>query len=259
MHYEQILYSTSEGVATITLHRPDKLNSFTARMAEEILHALRAAQADAAIRAVVLTGSGRAFSAGQDLAEATAPGVRIEDVVERQYNAIIRAIRQLPKPVLASVNGIAAGAGANLAYACDLTFAAESAVFVQSFIHIGLIPDSGGTYTVPRLAGMQQAFGQMILAEKLPAARAAELGLIWKAVPDAVLADEVKAIAEKLATMPTLGIALTKQALNRSQGATLEQQLQVERELQAVAGTSHDCKEGVSAFLEKRKPVYKGH
>lgn len=259
MHYEQILYSASEGVATITLHRPDKLNSFTARMAEEILHALRAAQADAAIRAVVLTGSGRAFSAGQDLAEATAPGVRIEDVVERQYNTIIRAIRQLPKPVLASVNGIAAGAGANLAYACDLTFAAESAVFVQSFIHIGLIPDSGGTYTVPRLAGMQQAFGQMILAEKLPAARAVELGLIWKAVPDAVLADEVKAIAEKLATMPTLGIALTKQALNRSQGATLEQQLQVERELQAVAGASHDCKEGVSAFLEKRKAVYKGH
>lgn len=259
MHYEQILYSTSEGVATITLHRPDKLNSFTAQMAEEVLHALHAAQADAAIRAVVLTGSGRAFSAGQDLAEATAPGVRIEDVVERQYNAIIRAIRQLPKPVLASVNGIAAGAGANLAYACDLTFAAEGAVFVQSFIHIGLIPDSGGTYTVPRLAGMQQAFGQMVLAEKLPAARAVELGLIWKAVPDAMLAEEVKAIAGKLATMPTLGIALTKQALNRSQGATLEQQLQVERELQAVAGASHDCKEGVSAFLEKRKPVYKGH
>ncbi|MBS1937507.1 MAG: enoyl-CoA hydratase/isomerase family protein [Bacteroidetes bacterium] len=259
MHYEQILYSTSEGVATITLHRPDKLNSFTARMAEEVLHALATAQADPSVRAVVLTGSGRAFSAGQDLAEATAPGVRIEDVVERQYNAIIRAIRQLPKPVLASVNGIAAGAGANLAYACDLTYAAEGAVFVQSFIHIGLIPDSGGTYTVPRLAGMQQAFGQMVLAEKMPASRAVELGLIWKAVPDAVLAEEVKAIAAQLATMPTLGIALTKQALNRSQGATLEQQLQVERELQAIAGASHDCKEGVSAFLAKRKPVYKGH
>ncbi|MBS1944827.1 MAG: enoyl-CoA hydratase/isomerase family protein, partial [Bacteroidetes bacterium] len=220
---------------------------------------LATAQADPSVRAVVLTGSGRAFSAGQDLAEATAPGVRIEDVVERQYNAIIRAIRQLPKPVLASVNGIAAGAGANLAYACDLTYAAEGAVFVQSFIHIGLIPDSGGTYTVPRLAGMQQAFGQMVLAEKMPASRAVELGLIWKAVPDAVLAEEVKAIAAQLATMPTLGIALTKQALNRSQGATLEQQLQVERELQAIAGASHDCKEGVSAFLAKRKPVYKGH
>ncbi|MBZ0207992.1 MAG: enoyl-CoA hydratase/isomerase family protein [Flavobacteriales bacterium] len=259
MNYEQILYTSAEGVATITLNRSEKLNSFTARMSEETLHALKAAQADAAVRAIVITGKGRAFCAGQDLAEATAPGVRIEDVVERQYNAIIRILRQMPKPVLASVNGVAAGAGANLAYACDLTFAAESAVFVQSFIHIGLIPDSGGTFTLPRLVGMQQAFGQMILAEKLSAAKAAGMGMIWKAVPDAELEDEVMTVAKKLATMPTLAIALTKYALNRSQGSNLEQHLLVEAELQAIAGRSKDSKEGVAAFLEKRKATFIGH
>ncbi len=258
MTYEQIQYTTAEGVATITLNRPEKLNSFTARMAEETLNALDAAHADKAVRAVVLTGAGRAFCAGQDLAEATAPGVLIEDLVEKQYNAIIRHIRSLPKPVIAAVNGVAAGAGANIAYACDLAFAAGSAVFVQSFIHIGLIPDSGGTYTLPRLVGMQRAFGQMILADKLPAKRAEELGMIWKVVPDADLLGEVMTVARKLATMPTLGIALTKQALNRSQVGTLEQQLMVEGELQSIAGASHDSKEGIAAFMEKRKPVFKG-
>lgn len=258
MSYEHILYATAEGVATITLNRPEKLNSFTARMAEETVHALHASKADAHVRAIILTGAGRAFCAGQDLAEATAPGVRIEDLVEKQYNTIVRLIREMPKPVLVAVNGVAAGAGANIAYACDLAFAAETAVFVQSFIHIGLIPDSGGTYTLPRLVGMQRAFGQMILADKIPAKRAEELGMIWKAVPDADLLGEVMTVARKLATMPTKGIALTKQALNRSQGATLDQQLQVERELQAIAGASHDSKEGVAAFLEKRKPVFMG-
>lgn len=258
MNYEQILYSVHSGVASITLNRPDKLNSFTARMAEEVLHAMAGAHGDSSVRALVLTGAGRAFCAGQDLAEATAPGVRIEELVEKQYNAIIRAVRTMPKPVLAAVNGVAAGAGANIAYACDLAFAAESAVFVQSFIHIGLIPDSGGTYTLPKLVGMQRAFGQMILADKLPAKRAEEIGLIWKAVPDEALAGEVAAVAAKLATMPTLGIALTKQALERAQGSTLEQQLQVERELQAIAGASKDSKEGVAAFLEKRRPVFTG-
>lgn len=259
MTYAQIEYTAAEGVATIRLNRPDKLNSFTARMAEETLHALEAAQADEAVRAVVLTGAGRAFCAGQDLAEAVAPEVRIEDLVEKQYNAIVRMLRQLPKPVLASVNGVAAGAGANLAYACDLAFAAESAVFVQSFIHIGLIPDSGGTFTLPRLVGMQRAFGQMILADKLPAAKAAELGMIWKAVPDDELENEVMRTARKLATMPTLAIALTKYAMNRSQGHDLEQHLLMEAELQAIAGRSADSKEGVAAFLEKRQPRFTGH
>ncbi|MEO7080947.1 MAG: enoyl-CoA hydratase-related protein [Flavobacteriales bacterium] len=259
MTYEQIQYAVAEGVATITLNRPEKLNSFTAQMANETIHALNAAQATEAVRAIVITGEGRAFCAGQDLAEATAPGIRIEDVVEKQYNAIIRILRQMPKPVLASVNGVAAGAGANMAYACDLTFAAESAVFVQSFIHIGLIPDSGGTFTLPRLVGMQQAFGQMILADKLSAAKAAEMGMIWKAVPDAELQNEVMTVAKKLATMPTLAIALTKYALNRSQGSNLEQHLLVEAELQAIAGRSQDSKEGVAAFLGKRKATFIGH
>lgn len=259
MTYEQILYATAEGVATITLNRADKLNSFTAKMAGETLDALAKAKGDKAVRAIVITGTGRAFCAGQDLAEAIAPGVRIEDVVEAQYNAMVRAIRQMPKPVLCSVNGIAAGAGANLAYACDLTFAAESAVFVQSFINIGLIPDSGGTFTLPRLVGMQQAFGQMVMAEKIPAARAAELGMIWKVLPDSELAAEVASVAKMLATMPTLAIALTKYALNRSRGSNLEQHLLVEAELQAIAGRSQDSKEGVAAFLEKRKPSFIGH
>ncbi|MFT3885533.1 MAG: enoyl-CoA hydratase-related protein [Flavobacteriales bacterium] len=258
MTYEKLRYAFADGVATITLDRPDKLNSFDRRMSDELLHALDAAKSDATVRAVVITGEGRAFCAGQDLAEATAPGVRIEQLVEAQYNAIVRAIRGLPKPVVAMVNGVAAGAGANIAYACDLTFAAESANFIQSFINIGLIPDSGGTHTVPRLVGMQRAFGQMILAEKLSATKAAELGLIWKAVPDDQLRAEVDAVAKRLATLPTKAIALTKQALDRSAGNTLEQQLAVEGELQAIAGASADSREGVTAFLEKRKPVFTG-
>lgn len=258
MNYECILSEQADGVLTITLNRPDKLNSFNARMAEECLHALAQAQNDPSVRAVVLTGAGRAFCAGQDLAEATAPGVRIEDLVERQYNALIRALRNLEKPVIAAVNGVAAGAGANIAYACDLTFAAESAVFVQSFIHIGLIPDSGGTYALPRLVGMQRAFGQMILADKLPAERAMELGLIWKAVPDAELVPEAMAVAKKLAKMPTKGIALTKKALNLGQANSLEEQLEAEKALQAMAGASRDSREGIQAFLEKRKPVFHG-
>lgn len=258
MSHTRIRYAIADGVATLTFARPDKLNSFDPEMAEETIHALDAAKDDAAVRAIVLTGEGRAFSAGQDLASATAPGVRIEDLVERQYNAIVRRIRQMPKPVIAAVNGVAAGAGANIAYACDLAFAAEGAVFIQSFIQIGLIPDSGGTHTIPRLVGMQRAFGHMILADKLPATKAAELGLIWKAVPDASLLDEVMAVAKKLATMPTQGIALTKQALERSWTNSLEQQLHVEGELQAIAGATADSKEGVNAFLEKRKPVFTG-
>lgn len=258
MNYEKIQFMDMGGVTVITLNRPDKLNSFDAKMAEETIHALDAVQQDARTRAVVITGAGRAFCAGQDLAEATAPGTRIEELVERQYNAIVRRIRSLGKPVIAAVNGVAAGAGANIAYACDLTFAAESAVFVQSFIHIGLIPDSGGTHTLPRLVGMQRAFGQMILADKLPAAKAVEMGLIWKAVPDAGLMEEVMATATRLAAMPTKGIALTKQALNLSQANSFEAQLMVEGELQAIAGASHDCKEGIAAFLGKRKPVFTG-
>ncbi|MCB9200160.1 MAG: 2-(1,2-epoxy-1,2-dihydrophenyl)acetyl-CoA isomerase [Flavobacteriales bacterium] len=258
MAYSKIIYTVAEGVATITLNRPDKLNSFDRAMALETIEALDQARDDAAVRAILLTGEGRAFSAGQDLAEAIAPGTRIEEIITVQYNPIVRRLRALPKPVVCAVNGVAAGAGANIAYACDLTLAAESAVFIQSFIQIGLIPDSGGTFTLPRLVGMQRAFGQMILAPKVSAKEAEAQGMIWKAVPDAELMNEAIALAKKLAVMPTKAIALTKDALNRSTFNNLDDQLDVENELQTVAGNSHDYREGVQAFLEKRKPVYRG-
>jgi len=258
MTYEKLLFTIADGAATLTLNRPDKLNSFDRQMSLEVIDALDRCASDATIRAVLITGAGRAFSAGQDLAEAIAPGTKIEDILTTQYNPIVRRIRALKKPVIAAVNGVAAGAGANIAYACDLTLAAESANFIQSFINIGLIPDSGGTFTLPRLVGMQRAFGQMILAPKVSAKEAEALGMIWKAVPDAGLMNEANTLALKLATMPTKAIALTKEALNRAQGSTLEAQLDVENELQTIAGASHDYNEGVKAFLEKRKPVYQG-
>lgn len=258
MTYEKLHFAVADGVATLSLNRPDKLNSFDRQLSDELIHALDRCAADPAIRAVLLTGEGRAFCAGQDLAEAIAPGTKIEDILTTQYNPIVRRIRALKKPVIAAVNGVAAGAGANIAYACDLTLAAESANFIQSFINIGLIPDSGGTFTLPRLVGMQRAFGQMILAPKVSAKEAESLGMIWKAVPDVELMTEANALAQKLAVMPTKAIALTKEALNRSQGSTLDAQLEVENELQTIAGASYDYKEGVKAFLEKRKPVYRG-
>lgn len=258
MTYSKLLVSLSNGVATIRLNRPDKLNSFDREMSLELIDALDNAKNDKTVRTVLLTGEGRAFSAGQDLAEAIAPGTKIEDILAAQYAPIVRGIRNLPKPVVAVVNGVAAGAGANIAYACDLTLAAESAVFIQSFINIGLIPDSGGTFTLPRLVGPQRAFGQMILAPKVSAKEAEAKGMIWKAVPDADLMNEATALTLQLAALPTKAIALTKQALNRSAANSLEDQLKVESELQALAGASADFGEGVKAFLEKRRPVYTG-
>jgi len=258
MPYSKILFTIADGVATISLNRPDKLNSFDRAMALETIDALDKAKDDANVRALLLAGEGRAFCAGQDLAEAIAPGTKIEDILTTQYDPIIRRIRNMPKPVLAAVNGVAAGAGANIAYACDLTLAAESANFIQSFINIGLIPDSGGTFSLPRLVGMQRAFGQMILAPKVSAKEAEAQGMIWKAVPDADLMNEATALAKKLASMPTKAIALTKEALNRSMTNSMDGQLDVENELQTIAGRSHDYNEGVRAFLEKRKPVFTG-
>ena len=258
MSYEKILYSIAEGVAEVRLNRPDKLNSFDRAMSLEVIHALDSAKDDATVRAVLLTGEGRAFSAGQDLAEAVAPGTKIEDILTAQYNPIVRRIRTLPKPVVAVVNGVAAGAGANIAFACDLTLAAENASFIQSFINIGLIPDSGGTFTLPRLVGLQRAFGQMILAPKVSATQAEAQGLIWRTVPGSELLNEATALAQKLAALPTKAIALTKEALNRGLSNDLDAQLDVENELQSIAGRSHDYNEGVQAFLEKRKPVYTG-
>ncbi len=258
MTYEKLLFATENGVATLTLNRPDKLNSFDRQLSLEVIHALDSCAADGNVRAVLITGTGRAFSAGQDLAEAIAPGTRIEDILTTQYNPIVRRIRDMKKPVIAAVNGVAAGAGANIAFACDLTLAAESANFIQSFINIGLIPDSGGTFTLPRMVGLQRAFGQMILAPKVSAKEAEAQGMIWRCVVDADLMSEAQALAQKLALMPTKAIALTKEALNRSMTSSLTEQLDVENELQTIAGRSHDYNEGVQAFLEKRKPVYKG-
>lgn len=258
MTYTKIHYTIADGVAIISLNRPDKLNSFDRQMSLEVIDALDKAKDDATVRAVLITGEGRAFSAGQDLAEAIAPGTKIEDILTTQYNPIIKRIRALPKPVIAAVNGVAAGAGANIAFACDLTLAAESAKFIQSFINIGLIPDSGGTFTLPRLIGMQRAFGQMILAPKITAKEAETMGMIWKAVPDDQLKDEATLLARTLATMPTKAIALTKEALNGSMANDLHKQLDLENELQSKAGRSHDYNEGVKAFLEKRKPEYTG-
>lgn len=258
MPYEKLLFKTSDGIASLTLNRPDKLNSFDRQMSLEAIDALDKCAQDSTIRAVLITGAGRAFSAGQDLAEAIAPGTRIEDILTTQYNPIVRRIRELKKPVIAAVNGVAAGAGANIAFACDLTLAAESASFIQSFINIGLIPDSGGTFTLPRLVGMQRAFGQMVLAPKVSAKEAEAQGMIWMAVPDADLMNEASSLAQKLAVMPTKAIALTKEALNRSMTNSLSQQLDAENELQTIAGRSLDYNEGVKAFLEKRRPMYKG-
>ncbi|TXI78178.1 MAG: 2-(1,2-epoxy-1,2-dihydrophenyl)acetyl-CoA isomerase [Flavobacteriales bacterium] len=258
MSYSKILFSVADGIATIALNRPDKLNSFDREMSLEVIRALDTCAEDNAIRAVLLTGEGRAFSAGQDLAEAIAPGTKLEDILTTQYNPIVRRIRKLPKPVVCAVNGVAAGAGANIALACDLTLAAENANFIQSFINIGLIPDSGGTFTLPRLVGLQQAFGQMILAPKVSAKEAEAKGMIWRCVPDSELRNEAESLVARLAQMPTKAIALTKEALNRSENNTLDGQLDVENELQSLAGRSYDYNEGVKAFLEKRKPVYRG-
>jgi 2-(1,2-epoxy-1,2-dihydrophenyl)acetyl-CoA isomerase len=257
-----LLVEQADGVLTLTLHRPDVLNSFNQAMAQALQAALQQAAEDATVRAVVLTGAGRGFCAGQDLAEALPqegqPLPDIGAVVRASYNPIIRAIRTLEKPVLCAVNGIAAGAGANLAFACDLTIAAEEASFVESFAKLGLIPDSSGTFFVPRLAGVQRATGMFFLAEKVPARQAKEWGLIWDVVPAAALLPTVHAMARRLATQATRGFGLTKRALNASFANSLDAQLEVEAQAMDEAGRTADYEEGVRAFLEKRAPVYRG-
>lgn len=247
---------------TLTLNRPDVLNSFNREMAGALREALDEAALDDAVRAVVLTGAGRGFCAGQDLAEALPQGdgpmPDIGEIVKSFYNPIIRAIRTLEKPVLCAVNGIAAGAGANLAFACDLTIAAAEASFVESFAKLGLIPDTGGTFFVPRLVGLQRATGMFFLAEKLPAHKAKEWGLIWDVVPYAELMSTVRTLAGTLATQATRGFGLTKLALNASMGNTLDEQLDVEAQAMHEAGRTADYEEGVRAFLAKRVPVYRG-
>lgn len=262
MSFHFIAVDISLGVMTLTLNRPDVLNSFTRAMAREVQRALQMAADDASIRCVLITGAGRGFCAGQDLAEALPDGdgpmPDIGEFVRDGYNPIIRAIRTLEKPVLCAVNGVAAGAGANLAFACDITIAAEEASFVESFAKLGLIPDTGGTFFVPRLVGAQRATGMFFLAEKLSAAKAKEWGLIWDVVPHSALHDAALTMARNLATQATRGFGLTKRALNASLGNTLDAQLDIEAAAMQEAGRSADYEEGVRAFLEKRKPVYRG-
>ncbi|MDA8828276.1 2-(1,2-epoxy-1,2-dihydrophenyl)acetyl-CoA isomerase PaaG [Luminiphilus sp.] len=261
MLYEHIEYTVARGVACLTLNRPDSLNSFTAAMHGEVAEVLKAAAEDPAIRAVVITGAGRGFCAGQDLNDRNvAPGERVDlgESVDQFYNPLIRRITGMEKPVICAVNGVAAGAGANLALACDLVFAAESAKFVESFAMLGLIPDSGGSWHLPRMIGMARAKGMAMLMPKVTAQQAKEWGLIWEVVEDAKLMDTVMALAEHLATQPTRGFAYTKQAFSASMTNTLDEQLELEKTLMSTAGFTDDYAEGVKAFLEKRQPEYKG-
>ena len=256
-----ILKQQEKNILTLTLNRPDKYNSFTEPMALDLENALREAESDD-VRCVILKAKGKAFCAGQDLPEvverAKDSEYELADTVQTTYNPIIRAIRELEKPVVCAVQGTAAGAGANIAFACDIVVASHEAAFVQAFSKIGLIPDSGGTYFLPRLVGLAQTNAMYLLDEKISADRAVELGLIYKAVIQENLDEEVESIAQKLASMPTKGFALYKQAINQSFDNTLNQQLELEAELQSTAGKTNDYNEGVTAFLEKRKPNYEG-
>lgn len=255
-----LLKDISNGVCTLKLNRPEVFNSFNREMAMELQSQLDAAAHDDAIRAIVITGEGKAFCAGQDLAEATDPnGPELKTIVRDHYNPIIEKIRNIEKPVIAAVNGVAAGAGANIALACDLTVAKHSASFIQAFSKIGLIPDSGGTFFLPRIIGSQKALALMLTGDKVSAEQADAMNMIYKAVPDEQFDDEVKKLAEMLAAMPTKGFGLTKRAVNQSFVNDLTTQLAVEEQLQTEAGQTNDFKEGVNAFLEKRKPVFTGN
>jgi 2-(1,2-epoxy-1,2-dihydrophenyl)acetyl-CoA isomerase len=261
MAWETIVFEASEGVATLTLSRPDRLNSFNDRMHEEIAAVLGTVESNAGIRALLITGAGRGFCAGQDLNLRDAGATGDFDAgaaLERYYNPLIRRLRSLAKPIVAAVNGPAAGAGANIAFACDIVIAARQASFLQAFCRLGLVPDAGGTWFLPRLAGAARAMGMAMLGEPLSAEKAAEWGLIWKVVDDDKLMDEARGLARKLAQGPTIGLGLIKQALNRSLENGLDAQLDVERDLQRAAARSEDFREGVAAFLAKRPAKFSG-
>ena len=256
-----VLLDIADHVATITLNRPDRLNAFNEAMHAQLAQALDRIELDRAIRAVLLTGAGRAFCAGQDLAERQMGGDTAVDLgatLDRLYNPLIRRIARLERPVLCAVNGVAAGAGANLALACDIVLAARSATFIQAFCKLGLVPDSGGTFVLPRLVGPARAMGLAMLGEPLPAEQAEAWGLIWRCVDDDALIAEASALATHLATQPTRGLGLIKRAFLASADNSLGEQLDLERDLQREAGRTEDYREGVLAFLEKRPPTFKG-
>lgn len=262
MAYETILLEISNGAARLTLNRPDRLNSFNIQMHEEVQAALDEIENDKSVRTLLLTGAGRGFCAGQDLSDrAVAPGgdaVDLGESVEKRYNPLIRRLTSLPMPVVCAVNGVAAGAGASIAFACDIVLAAKSAKFVMSFANIGLVPDSGGSWALPRLAGQARALGLALTGDPLPAETAANWGLIWKCVEDESLADETDTIIGKFAAAPTRGLAETKKLIRTAFTRPLDEQLDLERDQMRELGRSDDYREGVDAFMNKRKPEFRG-
>jgi len=266
MSYQTILFDVADGIARLTLNRPERLNSFNTTMHAEVRTALSSLVAgpkgEATARVLVITGAGRGFCAGQDLGDrAVAPGgtaVNLGDSIEKYYKPLVMTLRNLPMPVIGAVNGVAAGAGANIALACDLVIATRSATFIQAFAKLGLVPDSGGTWFLPRLVGNARAMGLAFLGDKLPAEQAAQWGLIWRCVDDTEFAGAVDALARQLATAPTRSLALTKRAIYESWDHSLEQQLDVERDLQSELGYTADYAEGVAAFGAKRTPQFSG-
>lgn len=262
MTFTTIEFVTEDGLARLTLNRPDKLNSFNALMHEEVREAMKTVQRDDSIRCLLIGGNGRGFCAGQDLSDRNvAPDAEVPDLgasLEQKYNPLIRSLAKLEKPVICAVNGVAAGAGANIALACDIVIAAESAKFIQSFCNIGLVPDSGGTWALPRLVGRARAMGMALLGERISARQAEEWGLIWKCVADEELASTAEQMARHLATQPTRGLGLIKRAMLASSDNSLDDQLDLERDLQRLAGRSEDYREGVGAFMEKREAEFKG-
>jgi 2-(1,2-epoxy-1,2-dihydrophenyl)acetyl-CoA isomerase len=251
--------SIENDILKIVLNRPEVFNSFNKEMALHLQTVLDNAQNNDSVRCITITGEGKAFCAGQDLGEATDPnGPELKSIVRDHYNPIILKLRSIEKPIIAAVNGVAAGAGANIALACDLVIAKESASFIQAFSKIGLIPDSGGTFFLPRLVGQQKALALMITGDKVSAKQAEEMNMIYKAIADEDFELEVNKLAGILASMPTKGIGLTKRAINECWSNNLEKQLDLEEVLQTEAGKTEDFKEGVSAFLDKRKPIFTG-
>ncbi len=262
MGYETIILAIADGVARLTLNRPDRLNSFTVAMHGEVSDALTQIEGNGSVRTLLITGAGRGFCAGQDLADrAVAPGSEAVDLgqsVELYYNPLIRRLVALPMPVVCAVNGVAAGAGANIALACDVVLAAKSAKFIQSFANIGLVPDSGGSWVLPRLVGQARALGLALTGEPLSAETAAEWGLIWKAVDDDALAGTADALVARFAAAPTAGLAATKKLIRGSWLNSLDAELDIQRDTMRQLGTTHDYQEGVSAFLAKRQPAFIG-